>query len=139
MGSTTGNIEGQAFLAMGQLPLVSEQELVSCDWVDGGCKGGFMHQAFDWLINERAGQIVTEDYYPYFSSGWNSSGICGGRTGEALICKGTASYSDAWCSNTCNCRWQDCRTGHDSDDCKTNCDCTPTGEHVAATISGWQQ
>lgn len=65
--STTGNIEGQHFLATGNLVSVSEQELVSCDTTDNGCNGGLMDNAFTWLINNRQGQIVTEASYPYVS------------------------------------------------------------------------
>jgi len=65
--STTGNIEGQHFLANKKLVSLSEQELVSCDTIDSGCQGGLMDQAFQWLVQSRKGQIVTEASYPYAS------------------------------------------------------------------------
>jgi C1A family cysteine protease len=65
--STTGNIEGQWFLAGHTLVALSEQELVSCDTIDSGCNGGLMDNAFDWLVEKRGGQIVTEQSYPYVS------------------------------------------------------------------------
>jgi C1A family cysteine protease len=67
--STTGNIEGQNFLAGHKLTALSEQELVSCDTTDDGCNGGLMDQAFQWLISNRNGVIVTESSYPYVSGG----------------------------------------------------------------------
>lgn len=74
--STTGNIEGQHFLASKALVSVSEQELVSCDTTDDGCNGGLMDQAFQWLLTARKGAIATEASYPYVSGG-----------GDAPACK----------------------------------------------------
>jgi len=65
--STTGNIEGQWFLAGNPLVSLSEQELVSCDTIDSGCGGGLMDNAFDWLVEYQNGSIVTEASYPYVS------------------------------------------------------------------------
>ena len=67
--SATGSIEGRWFLAGNPLTSVSEQQLVSCDHIDGGCNGGFMDDAFEWIINYRNGEIVTEAAYPYVSGG----------------------------------------------------------------------
>lgn len=69
--STTGNIEGQWFLAGNTLTSLSEQELVSCDTNDDGCNGGLMDNAFQWLISNNQGQIVTEASYPYVSGEGN--------------------------------------------------------------------
>ena len=67
--SATGSIEGQWFIAGNPLTSVSEQQLVACDHIDGGCDGGFMDDAFEWIINYRNGEIVTEAAYPYASGG----------------------------------------------------------------------
>ncbi len=69
--STTGNIEGQWFLAGNKLTSVSEQELVSCDTTDDGCNGGLMDNAFDWLVKNKKGEITTEAAYPYVSGSGN--------------------------------------------------------------------
>ena len=66
--SATGSIEGRWFLAGNPLTSVSEQQLVACDHIDGGCDGGFMDDAFEWIINYRKGEIVTEAAYPYASA-----------------------------------------------------------------------
>lgn len=84
--STTGNIEGQWFLAGNTLVALSEQELVSCDTIDQGCNGGLMDDAFDWLVQNRGGQIVTEASYPYVSGGGNvpACDISGKVVGAAI-------------------------------------------------------
>jgi len=74
--SATGGIEGQnALKGTKKLTPVSEQELVSCDKVDAGCNGGLMDQAFQWLIDNKDGKIVTEASYPY-TSGGGVTGSC---------------------------------------------------------------
>ena len=77
--STTGNIEGQQFIHNKKLTPLSEQMLVSCDKTDSGCNGGLMDNAFNWLIKNRKGQIVTSAAYPYVS-GSGSNPAC--RAGE---------------------------------------------------------
>ena len=62
--SSTGGIEGQ-WSAAHQLVSLSEQELVSCDKVDAGCDGGLMDNAWQWLLDNHNGSIVTEEAYPY--------------------------------------------------------------------------
>jgi len=71
--STTGNIEGQWFLANHSLPLLSEQEFVDCDHTcseyhnqktcDQGCNGGLMSNAFTFAIQEKG--VDSETSYPY--------------------------------------------------------------------------
>lgn len=66
--STTGNIEGQWFLAGHNLTSFSEQNFVSCDTLlSFGCHGGFSWIAYSWAINYQNGSIYTEESYPYVS------------------------------------------------------------------------
>jgi C1A family cysteine protease len=89
--STTGNIEGQWFLANHSLTAVSEQQLVSCDTVDQGCNGGLMDNAFQWLIQNRQGKIATESSYPYVSGGGSAPSCADtGKPTGAII----TSYND---------------------------------------------
>jgi len=70
--STTGNIEGQWFLAGNKIVSLSEQNLVDCDHncyqnntsdCDSGCEGGLQPNAYNYVIQN--GGIDTEDSYPY--------------------------------------------------------------------------
>jgi len=70
---TTGDVEGTWFLAGNDLVALSEQQLVSCDYLlvkDGvnlGCNGGLQESAFNYIINEAPYGLVSEDAYPYVS------------------------------------------------------------------------
>jgi len=61
--STTGNVEGQWFLAGNSLVGLSEQNLVDCDTRDSGCDGGLMSNAFMYIMQNNG--IDTEASYPY--------------------------------------------------------------------------
>lgn len=91
--STTGNIEGQWFLAGNTLTSVSEQELVSCDTIDSGCNGGLMDNAFTWLIQNRGGKIVTEASLPY-NSGSGFAPSCPSNLDTLPVGAKISSYND---------------------------------------------
>lgn len=61
--SAVGALEGAYKIATGQLVELSEQELLDCTTNNRGCKGGFMTNAFDLIIEN--GGISTESDYAY--------------------------------------------------------------------------
>lgn len=61
--SSTGALEGMNKIVTGKLVNVSEQQLVDCVEVNFGCGGGWMHQAFIWVKDNKG--IVSEEDYPY--------------------------------------------------------------------------
>ncbi|KAK8942828.1 hypothetical protein KSP39_PZI009196 [Platanthera zijinensis] len=63
--SAVAATEGINKIKRGKLVSLSEQELVDCDvnGEDDGCKGGYMEDAFKFIINN--GGIDTERNYPY--------------------------------------------------------------------------
>lgn len=60
--STTGNIEGLYFIKYNEMKLFSEQQLIDCDKYDYGCNGGWMENAYKYII-EAEGIETEEDYY----------------------------------------------------------------------------
>ncbi|KAL5753030.1 hypothetical protein ACOSP7_023205 [Xanthoceras sorbifolium] len=62
--STIAAVEGINQIVTGELISLSEQELVDCDKAyNGGCNGGLMDYAFQFIIQN--GGIDTEQDYPY--------------------------------------------------------------------------
>ncbi|XP_047309146.1 low-temperature-induced cysteine proteinase-like [Impatiens glandulifera] len=64
--SSTGAMEGIHAIVTGDLISLSSQELVDCDNISDGCNGGYMNNAFEWVINN--GGIDSESDYPYVGS-----------------------------------------------------------------------
>ena len=57
--------ESQWALKKGNLPSLSEQNLVDCVTTCYGCNGGDEYLAYDYVINHQNGLWMTEDDYPY--------------------------------------------------------------------------
>uniref|UniRef100_A0A1J3IRL7 Cysteine proteinase RD21a n=1 Tax=Noccaea caerulescens TaxID=107243 RepID=A0A1J3IRL7_NOCCA len=68
--SAIGAVEGINQIKTGELISLSEQELVDCDTsYNGGCGGGLMDYAFQFIINN--GGVDTEEDYPYVETDVN--------------------------------------------------------------------
>jgi len=80
--------------------LLSEQQVVSCDKTDGGCDGGDLPSAFDYIMS--ANGITSESAYPYTSGENGTSGSC--ESFEPLPNTKPMSYKYATpaCSGHCN-------------------------------------
>jgi C1A family cysteine protease len=72
--SATEGIESGLFMASGTLEELSEQQVISCDKTDGGCNGGDLPTAFDYVT--KAGGIDTESDYPDSSASSGRTGKC---------------------------------------------------------------
>jgi len=64
--SAIANIESQYAIHNSKLLNFSEQELVDCDNLDGGCGGGWMDNAFKWF---ETNGVMTGNDYPYTGRG----------------------------------------------------------------------
>ncbi|EGR31212.1 papain family cysteine protease, putative [Ichthyophthirius multifiliis] len=69
--ATTGVIESQYALKYNKLVNFSEQQLIDCDSINDGCRGGLMTDAYK-AIQEMGGLETSEDYGEYL----NSKGQC---------------------------------------------------------------
>jgi len=72
--SAVEGLESAWFLAGNTLPVLSPQQLVSCDKGDGGCAGGDLPTAYKYI--ESAGGVESNQQYPYTSGGSGSNGAC---------------------------------------------------------------
>ncbi|KAK2646839.1 hypothetical protein Ddye_022034 [Dipteronia dyeriana] len=61
--SAVAAIEGALKIKNGQMPDLSEQQLVNCDTSNHGCRGGYMDNAFQYIIEN--GGVAAESSYPY--------------------------------------------------------------------------
>lgn len=118
--STTGNIEGQWYLAGNPLVALSEELLVDCDGstdpttghAECGIFGGWSYLAFDFIINN--GGLPSEIDYPY----------CVGN-GSCYPCN-TPTYSETFC-------------GPPLDFCdKSGAPCKLGNNPIAAKIDDWK-
>lgn len=72
--SATEGIEAALYQATGQNIQLSEQQIISCDKEDGGCDGGDLPTAFDYV--QKNGGIDTQSDYPDTSSAKGRDGKC---------------------------------------------------------------
>jgi len=75
--ASVGNVESTWYLSGNELPILSEQQVVSCDTVDYGCDGGNMQTAFEYVMSAPVDGLVSASVYPYYTSTWyGDSGVC---------------------------------------------------------------
>jgi len=96
--SATEQIESAWFLAKGTLPILSPQQIVSCDKTDQGCNGGDTPTAYAYV--KSAGGLESEAAYPY-SSGGGSTGTCKFKAASIVAKISGFSYATSPCSGSC--------------------------------------
>jgi len=80
--------------------LLSDQQVVSCDNGDGGCDGGDLVSAFDYI--ESAGGLATESDYPYTSGDDGDTGSCKPFSPLAETSVKNYKYATPACYGACN-------------------------------------
>ena len=98
---STGEVIESAYAIAGHpLTELSIQQVVSCDTVDGGCRGGDTITAFDYV--QKAGGLCSEDDFPY-TSGRGLTGKCQ-TTCSPVAGTNIASwaYATPECTGPCN-------------------------------------
>ena len=91
--STTGNLEGQYFLAGNNLTSLSEEQFVDCDYNNCGVFGGWPYLAYQYA--KKQGDVEAEGSYPY---------CCG--TGDCYPCMADKNRTfcgppPTYCNRTC--------------------------------------
>lgn len=71
--SAIATVEAANAIATGDLTPLSEQELIDCDDGNDGCKEGYPHIAYKYILSNNG--IDSEENYPY-TSGDGQKGIC---------------------------------------------------------------
>jgi len=72
--SATEGIEAGVYMQTGQVVKLSNQQIISCDKSDGGCDGGDLPTAFQYV--KKNGGIDTQSDYPDTSSKKGKDGSC---------------------------------------------------------------
>jgi len=76
--SATEEIESALFMATGKLPVLSTQQIISCDKVDDGCNGGNTETAYKFV--EKNGGLDAAKDYPDKSHSTGKNGRCEKKT-----------------------------------------------------------
>lgn len=63
--SAVGTVESAHAIATGDLVSLSEQEILDCDFYDGGCGGGWPNRAFRYMKEFKQDGLCTSSSYPY--------------------------------------------------------------------------
>lgn len=92
--AAVGNIEGVNFVQNNVLTPLSVEELLDCDSNDQGCNGGFMTNAFEWLLQKQGGNIMTAGSWPYANGGSNCTYV-GKTVGATLTSYQTIAQSES--------------------------------------------
>jgi C1A family cysteine protease len=99
--SAVESVESAWFLSKGTLPILSPQQVVSCDTKTGdeGCNGGWPEWAYEYI--EKAGGLTTEALYPYTSGTSGETGKCKVRLPAPVASISNFVFATPPCNDTC--------------------------------------
>jgi len=63
--SAVGVVESAHAMVSGDLKNLSEQEILDCDFYDGGCRGGWPNRAFKYMSQFKQSGLCSGSSYPY--------------------------------------------------------------------------
>lgn len=63
--SAVGVVESAHAIISGSLESLSEQEILDCDFYDGGCNGGWPNRAFKFMKKYKKSGLCSNNSYPY--------------------------------------------------------------------------
>merc|ERR1711865_444781 len=72
--SATQGVESAVYMQHGTMPILSTQQTISCDPNDGGCQGGDLPTAFDYIQSD--GGVDSDASYPDKSHRFGITGKC---------------------------------------------------------------
>jgi len=72
--SATQGVESAVYMQHGTMPILSTQQTISCDPNDGGCQGGDLPTAFDYIQSD--GGVDSDANYPDKSHRFGITGKC---------------------------------------------------------------
>jgi len=87
------------YIKRNTLPVLSPQQIVSCDTVDQGCNGGDTPTAYQYVM--QAGGLDTETSYPYRSGDGNDYSCHFNKAAVAAKISGFT-YATPPCQDACN-------------------------------------
>ena len=89
--SATEQIESDIFLSTGVLNVLSPQQIVSCDTVDGGCNGGNTDTAYQYVQSAGGLEPITD--YSYTSGTTEVNGNCKFKSADVVASTDIAGYT----------------------------------------------
>lgn len=97
--SAVEGVESAWFLKHKTLPVLSPQQVVSCDTVDAGCNGGDLPTAFDYI---KSAGLTTEASYPYKSGTSGTTYSCNQKSITTIAANITGfTYATTPCYGLC--------------------------------------
>jgi C1A family cysteine protease len=86
--SAVGVIESASAIITGDLRSLSEQEILDCDFFDGGCNGGWPNRAFKFMKKYKEDGLCTENSYQYKAK--KHSDECQVRSDDCFVANSTS-------------------------------------------------